>query len=48
MANDFSELYGDLLTGSYDRVDRIVLNAYFSIGHNPGVPVLVATGCWQQ
>ena len=28
--------YGDLLTGSYDCVDRIVLNAYFSIGHNPG------------
>jgi hypothetical protein len=25
-----------LLTGSYDCVDRIVLNAYFSLGHNPG------------
>src|SRR5882724_5554565 len=36
MADDFCERYGDLLTGSYDCVDRIVLNAYFSIGHNPG------------
>lgn len=25
-----------LLVGSYDCVDRIVLNAYFSMGHNPG------------
>ena len=36
MGDDFSERYGDLLTGSYDCVDRIVLNAYFSMGHNPG------------
>jgi len=36
MADDFSGRYGDLLTGSYDCVDRIVLNAYFSVGHNPG------------
>ncbi len=36
MADDFSGRYGDLLTGSYDGVDRIVLNAYFSVGHNPG------------
>ena len=28
--------YGDLLTGSYDCVDRIVLNAFFPLGHNPG------------
>jgi len=28
--------YGDLLTGSYDCVDRIVLNAYFSLGHGAG------------
>ena len=35
MSNDFSEHYGDLLTGSYDCVDRIVLNAYFSLGHSP-------------
>jgi len=36
VTDDFSERYGDLLTGSYDCVDRIVLNAYFSVGHNPG------------
>ena len=36
MTDDFSERYGDLLIGSYDCVDRIVLNAYFSVGHNPG------------
>jgi hypothetical protein len=36
VADDFCERYGDLLTGSYDCVDRIVLNAYFSVGHNPG------------
>jgi hypothetical protein len=35
VADDFSERYGDLLTGSYDCVDRIVLNA-FSLGHHPG------------
>ncbi len=31
-----SERYGDLLRGSYDCVDRVVSNAYFSLGHNPG------------
>jgi hypothetical protein len=36
VADDFSERYGDLLTGSYDCVDRVVLNAYFALGHNPG------------
>jgi hypothetical protein len=36
VADDFTERYAGLLTGSYDCVDRIVLNAYFSIGHNPG------------
>jgi hypothetical protein len=36
MADDFSERYGDLLTGSYDCVDRVVLNAYYAPGHNPG------------
>lgn len=36
MADQFSELYQDLLTGNYDCVDRIVLNAYFRQGHNPG------------
>ena len=36
MADGFSERYGDLLYGSYDCVDRIVLNAYHPLGHNPG------------
>ena len=36
MADDFTERYGDLLTGSYDCVDRVVLNAFFPLGHNPG------------
>jgi len=34
--DELTERYGDLLTGSYDCVDRIVLNAYFSLGYNPG------------
>jgi len=29
-----STLYQDLLSGSYDCVDRIVLNAYFRMGHD--------------
>jgi hypothetical protein len=33
--DDFSARYAELLTGSYDCVDRIVLNAY-SLGHNAG------------
>jgi len=36
MVDEFSERYGELLTGSYDCVDRIVLNAYYPLGHNPG------------
>ncbi|HEX7268154.1 MAG TPA: hypothetical protein VF256_12085 [Streptosporangiaceae bacterium] len=36
MADDFSERYGDLLTGSYDCVDRIVLKAYFPLACRPG------------
>jgi hypothetical protein len=36
VADDFSERYGDLLAGSYDCVDRVVLNAYYPLGHNPG------------
>jgi hypothetical protein len=36
VADDFSARDGDLLTGSYDCVDRIVLNAFFPLGHNPG------------
>jgi hypothetical protein len=36
MADDFSQRYGDLLQGTYDCVDRIVLNAYYSLGHSAG------------
>jgi hypothetical protein len=36
MADGLSELYQDLLTGTYDCVDRIILNAYFRMGHSPG------------
>src|SRR6202035_1567131 len=36
MSDGLSTLYQDLLNGSYDRVDRIVLNAYFRMGHDPG------------
>jgi hypothetical protein len=36
MADLLLERYGNLLTGSYDCVDRIVLNAYYPLGHNPG------------
>ena len=36
MVDEFSQRYADLLTGSYDCVDRIVLNAYFPLGHSPG------------
>ena len=35
-SDQFSLRYSDLLTGSYDCVDRIVLNAFFPLGHNPG------------
>jgi hypothetical protein len=31
-----TERCGDLLTGSYDCADRIVVNAYYSLGHSPG------------
>ena len=36
MADTLSKRYADLLTGSYDCVDRIVLNAYFRMGHDAG------------
>src|SRR5208283_1109883 len=36
MSDGLSELYQELLSGSYDCVDRIVLNAYFGMGHSPG------------
>jgi len=36
MSDSLSDRYADLLTGSYDCVDRIVLNAYFRMGHDAG------------
>jgi hypothetical protein len=36
MPDGLSKRYEDLLSGSYDCVDRIVLNAYFRMGHDAG------------
>src|SRR5919201_1327718 len=36
MTDELSERYDQLLAGAYDCVDRIVLNAYFPLGPNPG------------
>jgi hypothetical protein len=36
VTDGFSERYGDLLFGSYDCVDRIVLNAYNTLCYVPG------------
>jgi hypothetical protein len=36
MADAFSTRYQDLLAGTYDCVDRIVLNAYFPLAQSPG------------
>ncbi len=32
----FSEYHADLLDGTYDCADRIVLNGYYPMGHSPG------------
>jgi len=32
VADDFTGRYGDLINGSYDCVDRVVLNAFFPVG----------------
>ena len=34
--DEFSQRYADLLEGVYDCPDRIVLSAYFPLGHGPG------------
>jgi hypothetical protein len=34
--DQFSEQYQDLIEHSYDCVDRVVLNAYFEMGRDPG------------
>ena len=36
MTNPMSTLYPELVSGNYDCVDRIVLNAYFRLGHSAG------------
>jgi hypothetical protein len=36
MPDQLSDVYSDLLAGSYDCVDRVVLNAYFSMGQSGG------------
>ncbi len=36
MADEFSQYYAGYLTGTYDCVDRIVLNGYFQLAHSPG------------
>lgn len=36
MIDQFTQAYADLIEGSYDCPDRIVLNAYFSLGHSAG------------
>jgi hypothetical protein len=36
MADQLSTLYGDLLQDSYDCVDRVILNAYFTMGQSGG------------
>lgn len=45
MADELTGRYSDLLTSAYDCVDRIVLNAYFSMSHSPGGPVLGGGAC---
>jgi hypothetical protein len=36
MPESLSDRYVELLSGSYDCADRIVLNAYFRMGHTAG------------
>ncbi len=36
MMDEFSEYYADLLNGTYDCVDRIVLNGYYGLAQTPG------------
>lgn len=41
--DEFTARYQDFLVGYYDCVDRIVLNGYFTMAHNPG-----GFRCWWQ
>lgn len=36
MSDRLSTLYQDVVAGSYDCVDRILLNGYFGLGHSAG------------
>jgi len=36
MIDQLTETYAELIEGSYDCPDRIVLNGYFGLGHSPG------------
>jgi hypothetical protein len=36
MSHGLSKLYQEWLSGDYDCLDRIVLNAYFGMGRSPG------------
>ena len=36
MPDQLSILYRDLVEGSYDCVDRVILNAYFTMGQSGG------------
>jgi hypothetical protein len=36
MPDQLSSLYGEFLEGGYDCVDRVVCNAYFSMGQSGG------------
>ena len=42
MSDGLSKLYQELLSASYDCVDRIVLNAYFGMGHSSGWGIVLA------
>ena len=42
MPDQLSALYSDFLEGSYDCVDRVVLNAYFGWGYGRRISHLVA------
>ncbi|WP_204080072.1 hypothetical protein [Mycobacterium riyadhense] len=35
-SDEFSLRYSDLVIGTYDCVDRIVLNAFYPLGYEPG------------
>jgi hypothetical protein len=52
MPDQLSALYSEFLDGGYDCVDRVILNAYFSMGQSGevfacgGVSCTVPTRTW--